>query len=96
MSGFGAASGRCMRRRDCRLSLRFFDGGQRVRFVLFGLARVDKSDKVEAAGCGCRAMGGSQAPIPDIGWIFADFSEFGGVASWCWGCDRARFSVVLR
>ena len=49
------------------LSLRFFDAGQCVRFGLGGLARVDKSDKVEAAGCVCRSMGKAQASVPDIG-----------------------------
>ena len=39
------------------LCLRFFDAGQCVRFVFGGVARVDKSDKVEAAGCVGRAMG---------------------------------------
>lgn len=52
---------------DGQVCLRFFDVGQCVRYWLGGLARVDKSDKVEAAGCGCRAMGKAQAPVPDIG-----------------------------
>jgi len=42
---------------ECPQSLRFFDAGQCVRFVLGGLARVDKSDKVEAAGRWPCAMG---------------------------------------
>jgi hypothetical protein len=55
---------------------KIFYAGQCVRVVLGGLARVDKSDKVEAAGCRYLAMGKAQAPVPDIGLAFADFSEF--------------------
>lgn len=61
--------------------LRFFDAGQCVRFWLGGLARVDKSDKVEAAGCVCRSMGKAQASVPDIGRCFARFAELGRLAS---------------
>ena len=47
-------SGHWCKRSEFTLCLRFFDAGQCVRFVFGGLARVDKSDKVEAAGCRCR------------------------------------------
>lgn len=71
-------------RSESSVCLRFLDAGQCVSVVLGGQARVDKSDKVEAAGRKRRAMGKVQAPVPDIGWSFADFSEFGGVASMSW------------
>ncbi len=61
-----------------QVCLRFFDAGQCVRFVSGGLARVDKSDKVEAAGCVRCVMGKAQASISDIGLSFVCFAEFGG------------------
>jgi len=33
------------------------------------MARVDKSDKVEAAGCVGHAMGKAQASVPEFGWV---------------------------
>ena len=57
------------------LCLRFFDAGQCVRFDLGDVARVNKSDKVEAAGCRCRAMEKALACVSDFGLSFADFGN---------------------
>lgn len=57
------------------LRLRFFDAGQCVRFVLGGVARVDKSDKVEAAGRWRCSMGKVRALVADVGLVFAEFAK---------------------
>lgn len=80
---------------QCRLCLRFFDAGQFVSFVLGGVARVDKSDKVEAAGCKCRAMGKAQAPVPDIGSRFAGCAGFGGSVLRSLAWDQALLQALL-
>ena len=43
--------------------------------MLGGVARVDKSDKVEAAGCMRRAMEKAWSSVSDIGLSFAEFAK---------------------
>ena len=43
--------------------------------LIWDVARVNKSDKVEAAGCRCRAMEKALACVSDFGLSFADFGN---------------------
>ena len=77
------------------LCLRFFDAGQCVRLDLGDVARVNKSDKVEAAGCMRRVMGKARSSVSDIGLSFAEFAksvQYAGLTL-VRSCDRLR---VLR
>ena len=74
---------------QCLLRLRFFDSGQCVRFVSGGVARVDKSDKVEAAGRVRSAMGKALAYVPDVGLSLGWLSSFEGSVARSLGYNRA-------
>ena len=54
-----------------------------------GVARVDKSDKVEAAGYVRSAMGKALAYVPDVGLSFGRSSSFEGSVVRSLGYNRA-------
>lgn len=58
-----------------------------------GVARVNKSDKVEAAGWKRRAVGKVQASVAHIGLSLIGLSKFEGSSDWSLAYKGSRFSV---